>query len=129
MMTAPSLPEHHPEFDSSHITPATLLIRLRGAVTGSTVDRIRRAFRSAPLHTQCAVLDTTAVTVLDPVAAARLWLACEQARLHGALEIRLVGLPAALERTLRQHPLLRLADSPGESLFDDPFSAPHASER
>ena len=129
MTTAPASPEHQSEFDSSYITPAVLLIRLRGTVSGSTVDRIRRALRSAPSHTQYAVLDTAAVTSLDPVAAARLWLACEQARLHGALEIRLIGLPAALERTLRQHPLLRLADSPGESLFDDPFSAPHVSER
>lgn len=108
--------------------PGVLVLRVTGPLSGPLVDRLQTMILSAPPDTTDVVIDARAVTALDPVGVARLWLFCDRSEALRRRRVRLGGLDQALARTLRQHPL-RAFMAPDDILFEDPFASLAPSAR
>jgi anti-anti-sigma regulatory factor len=102
--------------------------RLVGALSGVAVDQLQRELTELPETPRQIVLDATAVTEVDPVAAARLLFLCEQLERRRHYAVRLTGLAPALVRRLRLHPLLAFVPRE-DALFRDPFATLAPSRR
>ncbi len=68
------------------------------------------------------------IQAVEPVGAALLARFCQLVERRGPGRVTLTGLPVAIQRRLRRHPLLRHHDDP-DQMFGDPFEAPGASGR
>lgn len=125
-MTAPNQTSGMPNY----FPPPPLDIRefsLSGRLDGDQVEALQRRpeWRAGPAEFR---VHLSRIQVVEPVGAALLARLCQLIERRGLGRVTLIGLPVAIQRRLRRHPLLRHHDAP-EHLFGDPFEVPGASNR
>ena len=95
-------------------------MQMRGPLDTSAVTYLLDRIAESPEAAQVLV-DCSAVSSVDPVGTARLWVLARELEVSGRV-LRLIGLPERFIRRLRLHPVLRFVEQE-ESVFADPFSA------
>ena len=113
-----------------HSPPPPLDIRefsLSGRLDGDQVETLQRQpeWRAGPAEFR---INLSRIQAVEPVGAALLAQFCQLIERRGLGRVILTGLPVAIQRRLRQHPLLRHHDDP-DQMFGDPFEVPGASGR
>lgn len=105
---------------SALVEPAHLLVAVRGIVDSGIVDHIEGAVAGVTARVRDLSLHFGGATAIDPVAAARLWLLCQEAAARRGWGVQIVGVAESLARALRNHPLRDFLDI-DDLLFTDPF--------
>jgi anti-anti-sigma regulatory factor len=95
---------------------ATLV--LRGPLDTTAVSFLLDRMSTIP-ETEQVVLDCSGVSSVDPVGAARLWMAAQRLEEAGR-RFRMLALPERFLRRLRLHPIMKFADLE-DAVFTDPF--------
>lgn len=110
------------EGDAMTAAPATTTMTpsVRGPLDTVAVNHLLDRLAQSP-DTERVVVDCSAVSSVDPVGTARLWVLARELELAGRV-LRIIGLPERFIRRLRLHPVLRFVEQ-DESVFADPFSA------
>jgi ABC-type transporter Mla MlaB component len=99
-------------------------VALRGPLDTTAVNHLLDRIAQAPEANQLTV-DCSAVSSVDPVGTARLWVLARELELAGRM-LRIIGLPERFIRRLRLHPLLRFVEQE-DAVFTDPFAVAGSS--
>ena len=104
------------------LTPAArgVPLFLRGALSSTAVERLRRQVCRVPVAPLRLVVDCSGIAAADPVGAALLWRYCADLEVSVGTRIQLCELAEGLRTVLRGHPL-RDFIAGDEDLFLDLF--------
>ena len=83
-------------------------MQMRGPLDTSAINYLLDHIAQAPNAAQVLV-DCSAVSSVDPVGTARLWVLARDLELSGRV-LRIIGMPERFIRRLRLHPVLRFVE-------------------